>query len=1508
MNLTAISKTSFKWIAALTAVILALGVLPPMPVSAGVELLNPWPVTPTQTGGTGNPTSTDFTVNGGANRLLVVVVDCYDSAGSNGQTFGATYGGVPLTTAVLQNTLNRQTWVGFLTMGSSFYPITAPLAVTVDGTHTNVVVWAASYSSVDQAAPITGTSSLASNNATNTPTFPADTSVNAGGYGFYTWSSSLPRTDDNENYEEFGETTVGNTGGLSSGVASKGFSTAGVTRPTVNFDSSSRIRASLSLVTLSPAPPNNNPTDIQLSPTTVAESQPVNTVVGTFTTSDPDYDNIFSYTLVPGTGSDDNAAFNISGSNLRTSAVFDYESKSVYSIRVRSTDQGGLWIEKTFTITVTNINDAPLLTPIGNRSVAELSMLSFTATAVDPDVPADAFSFSLVNAPAGAAITPEGVFTWTPTEAQGPGSYTFKVKVCDDGVPSACAEESITVTVSEVNVAPVLTPIADQNVAENTLVSFAASASDADLPANIFTFSLLDAPAGTAINASGLFTWTPSEAQGPGIYTFTVRVCDNGDPVLCDQDSVTITVREVNTAPNIEPIDDQTIPEGTVFSFTASAVDDDLPANTLTFSLTSAPQGAVITSAGDFSWTPSETQGPGSYSFIISVCDNADPSLCDEEALTITVSEVNTAPVLAVIGDKTVNEGELLSFTAGAIDADSPPNGLTFNLAGEPAGAVITTGGVFSWTPTEFQGPGEYTFTIKVCDDGSPALCDDEEITVTVSEVNTAPVLAAIGNQTTAELTTLTFTAVALDSDRPANLLTFSLVGAPDGAEITLGGVFTWTPSEAQGPADYPFTVKVCDNGSPVLCDEETITVSVNEVNIAPVLASIGNKIVDEGELLSFTASASDADLPENTLTFSLVGAPDGAAITAAGAFSWTPSEAQGPDEVTFTVKVCDDGSPVLCDQEEMTVTVVEVNTEPVLDAIGNQTIDEGSLLSFTAAALDSDVPGNTLTFSLVDAPEGASITPEGAFSWTPLEAQGPDSYTFTVKVCDNGDPALCDEEKITVTVSEVNTAPVLEGIGDQSVNEGALLSFTASAADSDLPANTLTFSLVGAPEGASITPAGEFSWTPSEAQGPDDTTLTVKVCDDSPIPLCDEETIKVTVNEVNTAPLLSEIGDLTVNEGELLSFTVSAVDSDLPANTLTFSLVGAPSGAGIDADHLFTWTPSEAHGPADYTFKVMVCDDRDPYLCDEEEITVTVNEVNTAPVLESIGDQSVAELETLAFTAAAVDSDEPANTLVFNMVDAPEGASITPEGAFSWTPTEAQGPDDYTFTVQVCDDGDPVLCDSEIITVSVGGVNTAPVLEPIGDQTVDELVELTFTALASDGDVPPDTLTFSLVDAPDGASITPEGVFTWTPAEDQGPGEFTFTFKVCDDSAEPLCDEETITVTVNDVNSAPLGVADFYAVEWNILLSVAAPGILANDSDSDIPLNTLTLIQLSDPQHGTLVLNSDGSFTYMPELNYQGSDSFTYKLSDGELDSEVVTVTLTISEGKRIFLPLIVK
>ncbi len=468
------------------------------------------------------------------------------------------------------------------------------------------------------------------------------------------------------------------------------------------------------------------------------------------------------------------------------------------------------------------------------------------------------------------------------------------------------------------------------------------------------------------------------------------------------------------------------------------------------------------------------------------------------------IDNANTPPTMMGIGNQTVNEGSQLTFTVSAIDADGDT--LTYSLVGAPTGASInSTTGVFTWTPTEAQGPGSYIFTVYV-NDGM--LTDAESIMVTVNEVNSAPMLQAIGNKTVNEESQLTFTASATDADLPANTLTYSLVGAPTGASINATtGVFTWIPTEAQGPGIYTFTVRVSDG---MLLAEESITVTVNEVNSAPVLQAIGNQTVNEGNLLTFTASATDADLPANTLTYSLVGAPTGASINAtAGVFIWIPTKAQGPGSYTFTVRVSDG---MLTDEESITVMVNEVNSAPVLQAIGNKTVNENSQLTFRASATDAD--GDTLTYSLVGAPTGASINATtGVFTWTPSKAQGPGSYTIIVRVSDG---LLTDEESITVTVNKVNSTPVLQAIGNKTVNEESQLTFKASATDAD--GDTLTYSLVGAPTGASINATtGVFTWTPSEAQGPGSYTFIVRVSDGR---LTDEESIIVTVNEINNIPI----------------------------------------------------------------------------------------------------------------------------------------------------------------------------------------------------------------------------------------------------------------------------------------------------------------------------------------------------------------------------------------------------
>ncbi len=281
------------------------------------------------------------------------------------------------------------------------------------------------------------------------------------------------------------------------------------------------------------------------------------------------------------------------------------------------------------------------------------------------------------------------------------------------------------------------------------------------IASNVLVFSLEGAPAGASIDPStGRFTWTPTEAQGPGVYPMTIRVTDNRfDPPLTDAKNFSVTVNEVNTAPTLAAIANRTIDEGTLMSVTNSAFDSDLPANTLTFSLVTAPAGvSVHPVTGVITWTPAEAQGPSTNTIVVQVTDNGVPPLSAQRTFFVVVNEVNTAPVLAAIANRTVTVGTLISFAAVATDADLPVNTLSFSLlAGAPTGAAIDAGsGLFTWTPDGSQSPSTNVISVRVTDNGSPALNDTRSFTV---QVVNEPIIQSI--VISGQTVTLTWSAIS---------------------------------------------------------------------------------------------------------------------------------------------------------------------------------------------------------------------------------------------------------------------------------------------------------------------------------------------------------------------------------------------------------------------------------------------------------------------------------------------------------------------------------------------------------------------------------------------------------------------------------------------------------------------------------------------------------------------------------------------------------------------------
>ncbi len=208
---------------------------------------------------------------------------------------------------------------------------------------------------------------------------------------------------------------------------------------------------------------NSAPTDITLSNTSVPENEPVGTPVGTFTTTDPGPSDTHTYSLAAGDGDGDNASFSIDGDRLKTAQGFDYEAKSSYSIRVRSTDQGGLWTEEQFTVTVGDVNESPTDIALSSISVAEnepAGTVVGVVSGTDPDAGQSApLVFRLVS-----GFGDNSLFTIDPATNQlktaatfdyeARNSYQIKIQATDCGSPALSYDKEFTISVTDVNEAP----------------------------------------------------------------------------------------------------------------------------------------------------------------------------------------------------------------------------------------------------------------------------------------------------------------------------------------------------------------------------------------------------------------------------------------------------------------------------------------------------------------------------------------------------------------------------------------------------------------------------------------------------------------------------------------------------------------------------------------------------------------------------------------------------------------------------------------------------------------------------------------------------------------------------------------------------------------------------------------------------------------------------------------------------------------------------------------------
>jgi hypothetical protein len=348
-----------------------------------------------------------------------------------------------------------------------------------------------------------------------------------------------------------------------------------------------------------------------------------------------------------------------------------------------------------------------------------------------------------------------------------------------------------------------------------------------------------------SINGSPYTNWlartTLRSALFDGIngsrYAFYSRATDldgNVEVVPTVPDAQT-TANSANTPPTLIPLADVTIDEGTQLNLRANAIDTDLPRQTLSYALISAPAGATIDSAsGNIRWQTAEAQGGSVARFILTATDNGEPSLSATQSVQVTVRELNSAPSFVNASTEILaDEGIALAERILASDNDLPEQTLTWELAaGAPPGLSLDAAlGILRWTPSEDQGPGDYPITVTVRDNGSPRQAASRTLRLRVREVNQAPSLNAIPLQAALVQTTLVVTNSATDPDRPTQEFFFSLgAGAPRGARIDRNtGVFTWTPSAEYARSTNQVTIQVTDNGAPSLTASQPLRIIVGD-------------------------------------------------------------------------------------------------------------------------------------------------------------------------------------------------------------------------------------------------------------------------------------------------------------------------------------------------------------------------------------------------------------------------------------------------------------------------------------------------------------------------------------------------------------------------------------------------------------------------------------------------------------------------------------------------------
>ncbi|WP_425617458.1 Ig-like domain-containing protein [Anatilimnocola sp. NA78] len=1023
-------------------------------------------------------------------------------------------------------------------------------------------------------------------------------------------------------------------------------------------------------------------------------------------------------------------------------------------------------------------------------------------------------------------------------------------------------------------------------------------------PGQPMTANLFSGPAHGQLtfNTDGSFVYTP-EAGFSGMDSFVYSANDGS--TNSQLAAVTINVSEgtepISANDSFALSEDESL---TIPGVTGVLANDDSAAGA-TVELVTGPSSGSLTLAtdGGFLYTP-EANFSGEVTFTYRATNSI--GVGNEATVTLTIEAVNDAPI-AANDSFSVDEDQPLTVTTSVMTNDSDVEGsaLTAELASQPLHGTVTFNpdGTFTYQPeANFSGIDGFSYLVN--DGGSNS--EVATVTISVNPINDAPV-AANDEYSIDEDQPLTVTGTGVlgnDSDIDSASLTASLVAGPTNGTVTLNadGSFVYTPAaDFSGADSFTYTA-----GDGTLSSEvATVTINVAPINDSPVAVNDEYSTPEDTELVIEAPGIliNDLDPDSSTLSVQIVNPPQHGTVTlgADGRVVYMPNaDFSGLDGFSYTVS---DGT-LTSDVGTVTINVTPVNDAP-LGVADAYTVAEDAVLDATAGSVlanDTDADSTVLTATLGTGPTNGTVAlnADGTFLYTPAaNFSGEDTFTYIVS---DGELAGA-ETTVTITVTPSNDAPL--AVNDEyAATEDTELVVTTSilANDSDPEGDTLAASIVSQPQYGTVTlnADGTFSYTPNaDFSGVDGFSYMVS---DGSLS-SDVATVTITVAPVNDAPIgvadaytMAEDGVLDVGEDGVL-----ANDTDVDSTELTATMGTGPANGVVtfNADGTFIYTPN-ANFTGEDSFTYTVSDGE--LASSETMVTISVASENDGP--SAVADAyTTDENQPLQIAAAGVlsnDTDPDGDPLTAAIVTGPTNGtvSLAADGSFLYTPNAGfAGTDTFTYAA-----GDGTATSEAIVTITVNDVIQPPTTlgdaYSIGEDMVLDMSE-SWGVLANDVDPQGTAMTAEVVTGPANGTLVLDanGAFRYTPNANFN-GSDSFTYRATNADGEVT--EGVATIVVEALNDAPQAADDAYSVAAGASLQVSvAEGVIANDSDVDAATSlTSSMVAnlVQGPQHGTLVFNGDGSFTYTPDAGYTGVDTFSYQLNDGMSNSQVAHASITVS------------